>query len=61
MRKSLACGAIVPGCNFVARADTEEELLRKTADHARNVHGVHHLSEPLMAKIKGAIRQEAQA
>ena len=60
MRKSLACGAVVPGCNFVARADTEEELLRKAAEHARNAHGLDRLSEPLVAKIKGAIREEAE-
>jgi predicted small metal-binding protein len=61
MRKILECGAIVPGCNFVARADSDEELLRKAADHARSAHGVDHMSGPLKAKVKAAIREEAEA
>jgi len=61
MRKILECGAIIPGCNFIARAATDEELLRKAADHARSVHGVDHMSEQLKAKIKAAIHEEAEA
>lgn len=61
MRKVLECRAIVPGCNFVARADTDEELMLKAADHARNAHGVDHMSEPLKAKVRSAIREEADA
>lgn len=55
MRKELACGSVVPGCDFVARAATEEELMLKVADHARNVHGIDHISEDLKAKIREAI------
>lgn len=60
MRKILECRAIIPGCNFVAKADSDEELLRKAADHARNVHDVDRMSEPLKAKAKAAIREEAE-
>lgn len=55
MRKELACGRVVPGCDFVAHAATEEDLMLKVADHARNVHGVEHISEDLKAKIRDAI------
>lgn len=55
MRKELACGSVVPGCDFVARATTEEDLMLKIADHAQKVHGVSHLSDDLKAKIKDAI------
>ena len=55
MRKELACGRVVPGCDFVARAPTEEDLMLKVADHARKVHGVSHISEDLKAKIRDAI------
>jgi len=55
MRKELACGSVVPGCDFVARAATEEELMLKVADHASNVHGIDHISEDLKAKIREAI------
>lgn len=55
MRKELACGSVVPGCDFVAHAATEEDLMLKVADHARKVHGVSHISDDLKAKIKDAI------
>ena len=61
MRKILECRAIVPGCNFIARADSDEELLRKAAEHARSVHGVDRMTEPLKAKIKAAIHEQAEA
>lgn len=57
MRKELACGAVVPGCDFVAHAATEEDLMLKVADHARKVHGVTHITEELKAKIKDAIKE----
>jgi predicted small metal-binding protein len=59
MRKCLECGDIVPGCNYVARANTDEDLMLKAAEHARNVHGVQHMSEQLRAKIKACIKEEA--
>jgi predicted small metal-binding protein len=46
----------LPGCNFVAHADSEDELMIVAATHANSVHGVDHLSEPLKAKIRSVIR-----
>ncbi len=60
MRKELACGAVVPGCDFVAHAATEEDLFMKVATHARQVHGVTHLTDDLKAKIKDAIKEVEQ-
>lgn len=57
MRKELACGAVVPGCDFVAHAATEEDLMLKVADHAREAHGIVHISDDLKAKIKVAIKE----
>lgn len=61
MRKVLRCGSIVPGCNFVAHGEDEQEVMMKAADHARSVHGVEHMSESLRAKVKAAIEDEAPA
>jgi predicted small metal-binding protein len=55
-RKVLECGAVVPGCKFVAHADSEDELMAIAAEHAQSVHGIDHLSEELRAKIRSAIR-----
>ena len=54
--KVLECGTIISGCNFVARADSADELMIVAAAHANSVHGVDHLSEPLKAKIHSVIR-----
>ncbi len=57
MTKELACGTVVPGCDFVAHAATEQDLMLKVVDHARKVHGMTHISDDLKAKIKDAIRE----
>jgi predicted small metal-binding protein len=38
------------------RADSEEEVLRQAAEHAREVHGVQQIDDATAAKVKGAIR-----
>jgi predicted small metal-binding protein len=60
MRTELECGSVVPGCNFVARAGDEAELMMKMADHARAVHGIERLSPDLRAKLAAAIRSESE-
>ena len=58
MGKILECGLVVPGCKFVAHAESEDELMMKMADHARTAHEIEHLSEALKAKIRAAIEDE---
>ena len=55
-RKVLQCGSVIPGCNFVAHAEDENEMMVVIAEHARAVHDVDHLSEVLKAKIRAAIK-----
>lgn len=61
MRKKLECGSIVPGCNFVAHGENEDDIMAKAAEHARTAHGVDHMSEQLKAKVKASIKDEAPA
>ena len=56
--KELACGDVVPGCDFVARAESEGELLRKVAAHARDVHGIQEVSPDLLAQVKSKIQEK---
>lgn len=56
MKKHIACGNVVPGCSFTASADTEEELIRKVAEHAAHAHGVTEVTAELAAKVKAAIQ-----
>ena len=56
--KRIACGDVVPGCDFTATAQTEEELVQKVAAHAAQKHGVTDITPELAAKVKGAIQTQ---
>ena len=57
MKTHIACGKVVPGCSFTASADTEEELIRKVAEHASHAHGVTEITPELAAKLQAAIQR----
>ncbi len=52
---SLACGDIVAGCTAKLEAGSEDELMAKVADHARDEHGVTEITPELAAQVKGAV------
>jgi predicted small metal-binding protein len=54
--KELRCGDVMPGWTYVASGATEEEVLRKTAQHAKEKHNVKQLTPDLVVKVKAAIR-----
>jgi len=56
MTKQIACGAVVPGCAWEARAQTEDELMKQVAAHAAEAHGVREVTPELAAKVKAAIQ-----
>jgi predicted small metal-binding protein len=58
MTKLIDCGQVNPasGCGHVIRADTEEELLRLAAEHAKQYHGLEPTPE-LLAAVKGHIQE----
>lgn len=56
MTKILECKDIVAGCDFVARAESEDEILQKAAEHAQTAHGITEINEELVAKVRGCIR-----
>lgn len=56
MAKELRCGDVMPGCNFVATGATEEEVLKKVAQHAKDKHNIKELTADLVGKVKAAIR-----
>jgi predicted small metal-binding protein len=56
MSKQIACGDVVPGCQFTAQAGTEQELLEAVKAHAAKDHGVKDITPELAAKVKAAIR-----
>jgi predicted small metal-binding protein len=54
--KELRCGDVMPGCNFVASGATEDEVLKKAAQHAKEKHNVKELTPDLVMKVKAAMR-----
>ncbi len=58
MTKLLHCNDLMHGCDYVAKADTEEELMQKAAQHAREKHGLQTVSPEIAQKIKSKIRDE---
>ena len=56
MAKLLNCGEVVPGCQEVVRADTEEEVVRQASAHAASDHGMTSIDHATMARLKAAIR-----
>ena len=59
MGKIVECAKIDPssGCTHVVRGKTEEEVIRNAMEHAKQ-HGIREATPELMAKVKGAIRDE---
>jgi predicted small metal-binding protein len=58
MTKVLRCGDVVPGCNYEARASSEDELMQKVAQHAREAHGMQTVPPDVAQKVKSKIRDE---
>jgi predicted small metal-binding protein len=55
MAKVLKCREVGLDCNFVARADTEEEIMQQVAEHANTTHGVQDMPEDVIARVRGVI------
>ena len=58
MAKVLRCDAIFLGCGHVVRAESEEELFRLAAEHARQVHGVSEIDAAMVSKVRAAITDD---
>ena len=56
MAKVVKCREVGLDCNFVARADTEEEILKEIAEHAATTHGAKVMPEDVVARVRSVIR-----
>ena len=61
MSKVVRCRDVGVDCDFEARGETDVEVLRKCAEHARSEHGMDKIPPELAAKVKSAIRDEKAA
>jgi predicted small metal-binding protein len=57
MAKILECAQVDPasGCQHVIRGETEEEVLQKAAEHAKE-HGIREVTPELIQLVKANIR-----
>lgn len=56
MAKVLRCGELFPGCSVEAHGESEDEILKQAAEHAKRDHGVAAIDPATLAKVKAAIR-----
>jgi predicted small metal-binding protein len=61
MAKVLKCGDVNPGCDFEIKADSEHDVLRKAAEHAKTAHHLESIPPEVLSKVKGAIHDESEA
>jgi predicted small metal-binding protein len=58
MAKVIHCKDAGFECEGVLKADSEEEVLKMAAEHAKKIHGVSQLSDEMVQKVKAIIRDE---
>lgn len=58
MAKAMRCGDVVPGCDFVARGNSEDEVMQQVAEHARTAHGLDPVPQDVAAQARAAIHDE---
>ena len=59
MAKTVTCRDVGVDCDFVARGESEQEILEQCAEHARTAHGMNEIPAELAMKVRAAIRDEA--
>ena len=58
MGKKLSCRDAGVDCDYVARGNSEEEILQKAREHAHKEHGFPDIPPDLVEKVKTLIRDE---
>ncbi len=61
MAKLLKCGDVNPGCSAEIRADSEHNVLRKAAEHAKTTHHMERIPPEVLSKMKAAIHDDGEA
>jgi predicted small metal-binding protein len=59
--KELRCRELGFDCEGVVRAESEEEVLRQAAEHARAAHGVERFDDDAVRQIRSRIRDVSGA
>jgi predicted small metal-binding protein len=58
MTKHLRCRDLGMNCDFEARGDSEEDIMRQAAEHAQRAHQIQEIAPELASQLRAAIRTE---
>ena len=59
MAKTVSCRDVGMDCDFVAKGETDEDILQQCTEPARKDHGMTEIPPEVVDKVRGAIRDEA--
>ena len=59
MAKTVSCRDVGADCDFVARGNSEEEIMSQVEEHARTAHSMSAVSDDVRDKVRAAIHDEA--
>jgi predicted small metal-binding protein len=59
MAKTVSCRDVGMDCDFVAKGETNEDIMRQAAEHARTAHNMNEIPAEVADKVRSAIRDEA--
>ena len=57
--KTMSCREVGMDCDFVAKGESEQEIMQQAAEHARTDHGMTEIPPEVVDKVKAAIHDEA--
>lgn len=58
MTKVVNCKDVGFDCEGVIRAETEEEVLKLVAEHAKEVHGMEEVPPDVVEKVRAVMQEE---
>ncbi len=58
MAKVIRCKEAGMDCDFVARGQSDDEVMRVAAEHGKQKHGMAQITPDLQQKIRSLIRNE---
>jgi predicted small metal-binding protein len=59
MAKTMSCRDVGFECGFVAKGETEQDILQQASDHARSVHTINEITPEIAEKVRATIKDEA--
>ena len=59
MAKTVSCIDVGADCDFVARGNSEDEIVSQVEEHARTAHSMSPVPDEVRDRVLAAIRDEA--